>query len=259
MAAFHNYETQLFEDKEDKMSLHIRPFNNILGSSNTSLPRPSNVILSHQNMSPNYRGNRTALQNYSANIPEELSTSVWITNLPPTCDYHQLFSMIRDTGRVFAAVINQPTGQHTTTAAKVIYFELEGRQRLQERARAGQFIVDNYVPTVVANRIRTAAQVPGDRSRVLVITGPQEIVNQNFLLAHFCQICTFDLEYIKTTPLQDGLRTMEWAFSSYRCQTERIYPALIRFREEYELAHLLHKLQPPFFEVKWGRDPCDRY
>lgn len=67
----------------------------------SSLPPPiGNTSLLEQSFSPNYRGNPMSPRNRSADIPIELNTSVWITNLPPHCTYSDLLSTIRDTGKI---------------------------------------------------------------------------------------------------------------------------------------------------------------
>lgn len=58
--------------------------------------------------SPNYRGNPTLSANHSANVPNEMNTSLWLTNLPPDCTYSMLLDSIRDCGKIYASVINPP-------------------------------------------------------------------------------------------------------------------------------------------------------
>lgn len=76
--------------------------NTVIRSGYVSSPPPAtgNTSVLEQNISPNYRGNHMAAMNLSADIPTDLNTSVWITNLPPHCTYNDLLSMIRDTGKV---------------------------------------------------------------------------------------------------------------------------------------------------------------
>ncbi|KAI1186559.1 hypothetical protein F5B17DRAFT_454277 [Nemania serpens] len=217
----------------------------------------ANVL--EKSISQNYRGNLLSLRNQSADIPADLNTSVWITNLPPHCTYYDLLSVIRDTGKVYATVLNPASGEHTTSAAKIVFFDVEGRKRLQRRACAGAFAVGAYLPAVVPNRVRTAAQQQqhqknpaGPQSRVLLITGPTAIVNEAFLCPLFQCFCAFDIEYVRDYPHGDGIdgtTTMEWAFGSFRCQAERVYAAMLRFAETVAAGCVW---------VEYGRDPCDR-
>ncbi|KAI0965472.1 hypothetical protein F4678DRAFT_333362 [Xylaria arbuscula] len=198
-----------------------------------------------QGTSVQYQGNHQ-----SALIPPENNTSVWITNLPPTCTYANLLGQLRDIGKICATVINPPQQNHTTSAAKIVFFDVEGKNRLLASASEGSFIVDNLLPCVVPNRILTEARPVGPQSRVLIITGPRDVVNLHYLCQLFERFCAFDLEYVRTVQHVDGTATMDWAFGSYRCQAERVYGEMMRL-----------KCVSPMFavvEVRWGRDPCDR-
>ncbi|KAI0165219.1 hypothetical protein GGR52DRAFT_585221 [Hypoxylon sp. FL1284] len=58
--------------------------------------------------SPFYRGNPFLEANQSADVAEAFNTSLWLTNLPPTCTHRELLGAIRRCGKVFATVINPP-------------------------------------------------------------------------------------------------------------------------------------------------------
>ncbi|KAI1303508.1 hypothetical protein F5Y03DRAFT_187288 [Xylaria venustula] len=226
------------------------PINFLYGhlvSQQTPFPRlPSaHPIVPLQATSPQYQGNHQ-----SAFIPPENNTSVWITNLPPTCNYTVLLGQLRDIGKVCATVINPPQQNHTTSAAKIVFFDVEGKNRLLASAFNGSFMVDNRLPCVVPNRILTEARPVGPQSRVLIITGPTTVVNLPFLCQLFQQFCMFDLEYVKELQHGDGTATMDWAFGSYRCQAERVYREILRLK--------CVSLVFTDVEVCWGRDPCDR-
>ncbi|KAI0455930.1 hypothetical protein F5B21DRAFT_502952 [Xylaria acuta] len=228
------------------------------GSQHAPTPNraPGGIVDPVQLVSRNYQGNRFAQRNQSANIPPEHSTSVWITNLPPNCNYAELLGMVRDAGKVYATVINPPQGNFMTSAAKIVFFDVEGRRRFEARANTGQFAVGAYVPRVRPNRILTAAQPLELGSRVLHITGPASVVNQSVLCDYFRRWCAFDLEYIQHLPLEDGNVTMVWAFGSYRCQAERVFAAIGEIKEL--------NITPAGSDVWdsvvvcYGRDPCDR-
>ncbi|KAI0858686.1 hypothetical protein F4860DRAFT_526892 [Xylaria cubensis] len=228
-----------------------------LGPQNASISRaPNTFIFQAQPISRNYRGNHLSIRNQSAKIPPEQSTSVWITNLPPNCNYADLLGMVQDAGKVYAAVISPPDDKYITSAAKIVFFDVEGRHRFEARANAGQFAVGAYVPRVRPNRILTEAQPVGPESRVLHITGPDNIVNQHVLLDYFRRWCAFDIEYVQRWPLEDRNVTMVWAFASYRCQAERVFAAIRDIK-----AYNLHSPGRGFWDsvvVRFGRDPCDR-
>ncbi|KAI3325954.1 hypothetical protein HD806DRAFT_532607 [Xylariaceae sp. AK1471] len=224
---------------------------------------PGSSIGPGQGISDKYQGNRWAARNQSADIPAEQSTSVWITNLPPDVDYALLLSCIRNVGKIYATVINPPQITHTTSAAKIVFFSVEAKERLLALSRSGQFIVGNFIPLVRLNRIKTAAQPEnsagiGPVSRVLLITGPTSVVSEAFLCDFFRRYCAFDLEYVRHVPLGNGRATMEWAFGSYRCQAERVF-AVIR-RCMVEAARGIPGAQHVWasVDVQFGRDPCVR-
>ncbi|TRX97164.1 hypothetical protein FHL15_001958 [Xylaria flabelliformis] len=222
---------------------------------NASISRAPNPFTFHaQPISRNYRGNHLSVRNQSANIPPEQSTSVWITNLPPNCNYAELLGMVQDAGKVYAAVISPPDDKFITSAAKIVFFDLEGRQRFEARANAGQFAVGAYVPRVRPNRILTEAQPVGPESRVLHITGPDSIVNQHVLLDYFRRWCAFDIEYVQRWQLEDRNASMVWAFASYRCQAERVYAAIRDIK-----AYNLHSPGRGFWDsvVRCGREPYE--
>ncbi|KAI0474452.1 hypothetical protein F4859DRAFT_514984 [Xylaria cf. heliscus] len=226
------------------------------GSQHPPTPRAAlaPIAVPPQIISHNYQGNRFALRNQSANIAPELSTSVWITNLPPNCNYAQLLGMMRHTGKIYATVINPPQGHFMTSAAKIVFFDIGGRQRFEARANTGQFVVGSYVPRVRPNRILTAAQPSGVESRVLHITGPERIVNEKVLCDYFRRWCAFDLEYVKSFPTGGGRVTMAWAFGSYRCQAERVFTTI---RDNKLVNMRLGRTDIwDSVDVMYGIDPC---
>ncbi|KAI1357704.1 hypothetical protein F5Y08DRAFT_143209 [Xylaria arbuscula] len=220
-----------------------------------------------QTPSPQYQNPYITAHDAGADIPLEQSTSVWITNLPPTCSYTELLSSVRSaghTGKIYATVINPPQDAHTTSAAKIVFFDVAAKTRLLAYASTGQFTVGSFQPHVVANRIRTAQRVPGPESRVLIISGPVEVVNVRSMLGFFQSYCAFDLEYARPwTAACPGRATIEWAFGSYRCQAERVYKAII---ENARAAYVGgggdddETMTNDFadVEVRWGSDPCDQ-
>jgi hypothetical protein len=196
--------------------------------------------------------------------------------LPPDLDYALLLSSIRNVGKIYATVINPPRITHTTSAAKVVFFTVDARERLMALSSAGEFVVGNFIPLVRLNRIKTAAQptthtdgdgdsqgntMVGPVSRVLLISGPATIVNAASLCDFFRRHCAFDLEYVRhrASPGEAiGRAALEWAFGSYRCQAERVFAAIRRRREDAARGVLGAQDVWASVDVKFGRDPCDR-
>ncbi|KAI0547505.1 hypothetical protein F4679DRAFT_586376 [Xylaria curta] len=216
----------------------------------------SNIPLSQTPLSKNYLGNPCLIANQSANIPDELNTSVWITNLPPSITHKILLSNVRNCGKVWAAVINEAGLHHFASAAKIIFFDVAGAQNLLRQAREGTFVVNSYVPHVLHNRIKTEAKPPGPNSRVLHIEGPSCIINQLYLktLFSYARIAWQDEEVIVLS--NNGILTrLEWRFGSYRCQAESVRYLLDRVKR----CTLLSPDQATMWQgvtIYFGVDPC---
>ncbi|KAI0381404.1 hypothetical protein F5Y04DRAFT_288982 [Hypomontagnella monticulosa] len=222
-------------------------------------PRPNG-------MSNNYAGNVYLPSNQSANIPERHSTSLWLTNLPPDCTHWRLLGAIRNCGKIYAAVINPPElpsprhpfhRPHTTSAAKLVFFDREGVDRLWAKSQAGQFSVDGYVPLLRMNRIRSKPQDPTKRCRVLHISGPSEIVNETSLNSFFLGKFTYELEAVTTLSVCCGITRQEWRFGSFRCQAESALLAITREKHNPWLTNKDHAAWNQV-HVHYGVDPCDR-
>lgn len=213
-------------------------------------------------MSRNYRGNPYLKANQSADIPDEENTSLWITNLPPVCPERLLLGNVKGCGKIYATVINAPDWEngHSTSAAKLVFMYVSGAQALLAQAQNGLFLVDSYVPKVVHNRIKTAAQNPGPESRVLHIEGPKEIVNVRYLNKWFSDRFTFEIDQILVINESEGdggFRRLEWRFGSYRCQAS----SAMTFIEKERRRHFYGMVgaEKSLWEdvnVYYGVDPC---
>ncbi|KAI1476087.1 hypothetical protein K445DRAFT_14982 [Daldinia sp. EC12] len=217
-------------------------------------------------ISQNYGGNIFLSSNQSADIPEEESTSIWMTNLPPNCTHQMLLSSIRNCGKVFATVINPPdesTGRyrqrnpHTTSASKLVFFDRSGVDNLLAKSQAGMFSVDGYVPRIRMNRIRSAAREPGPHCRVLHIEGPSRIVNERFLHAFFQSKFNYELEAVLTLSSNTWYTRQEWRFGSFRCQAESARQSIAREKSRTNLPEAEMRDWKEV-QVYFGVDPCAR-
>jgi hypothetical protein len=204
-------------------------------------------------VSPNYQGDYRVARNRPANIPPEENTSVWIIGLPPDVSTHELLGAIRDTGRVWASVIQPPQQPLGTAAAKITFFEpLAARTFLGRANRLGQpgFVVRGFVTRVRADRNAVAeAPEPADHTRVVSITGPREVVTEANLLAYFSRYFIFQIDQVVPLVLGNSINVLEFHFGSYRCQAQWAWRNI---RED------------PYFQqrgvtVRFERDPCDWY
>jgi len=142
-------------------------------------PSAGGIVQKHC-FSENYRGERSA-RNCSASIPDTDNCSLWLTNLPTTITHHDLLSGIHNVGRVYATVINPPDSGHATSAAKLVFFTREAAQALYLQSQVHGLFVGPMRARVGWNRIKTSAQEPGKRSRVLIISGHSSFVNEHSL------------------------------------------------------------------------------
>ncbi|KAJ8130355.1 hypothetical protein O1611_g3280 [Lasiodiplodia mahajangana] len=231
---------------------------------NHSLPPPPAAPTSHRQMpsggsrvSRNYQGDPDLPANQSADIPDELNTAVWITNLPPNVNHKMLLNAVRNCGKIFAAVINGPEPGHITAASKLVFFDVEGAKNLLRQACEGRFIVGRYIPRVRYNRIRSAAKDPCPNSRVLHIKGPSSIVNYLYLRSLFSgEHITWQDEEVSTDIQTETHTCLEWRFGSYRCQAEAAR-AIIERRKKKVVDVTLEEFRLwQSVTVAWGVDPC---
>jgi hypothetical protein len=203
--------------------------------------------------SPNYMGNIHIDKNKSANIPEDENCSLWLTGLPPAITYTQLLSAIRGIGRVYQTHINLPEPEkgHYTAACKVVFFDRPSAQRFWDRYGPGGFCVRGFpeVGRVAWNRVRSAAiEGPNAKklSRVLLISGPPQLVNTYFLTQYFQSKLEFNVDVIINHQSDDEHRALvEYRFASFRCQAESAKMAISR-------EMWAHNVQ-----VWFWNDPCD--
>ncbi|KAF3059309.1 hypothetical protein GL218_04855 [Daldinia childiae] len=215
-------------------------------------------------ISENYGGNIFLPSNQSANVPENESTSLWLTNLPPKCTHQMLLGAIRNCGKIFAAVINPPSestnrfrqrAPHTTSASKLVFFDRSGVDNLLAKSEAGEFSVEGYVPKIKMNRIRSAPRDPSPHCRVLHIEGPNCIVNERFLHAFFRSKFNYELEAVLTLSINSLYTRQEWRFGSFRCQAESARQSIAREKTRTDLSELDTQNWREVY-VYFGVDPC---
>ena len=202
-------------------------------------------------VSPNYRGDPDLATNRPANIPDTENCSLWLEGLPPNVTTWELLAAIRDVGRVWQSHIVRPTGGHANAAAKVTFFTASAARTLIEGV-GGQgpqrLAVGGTIATVVYNRQRVAEQtLPDNHTRVLLISGPPNIVNTDVLTAFFGSLFVYQLDEIIHVVPGRAISVLEWRFGSYRCQAQAAWEAIRR--------------NPVFAArgvvVNFDRDPCD--
>ncbi|KAK3488041.1 uncharacterized protein B0T23DRAFT_364498 [Neurospora hispaniola] len=161
--------------------------------------------------SENYMGDATNERNRSANIPDNLNCSLYITGLPIDITVRQIFDDIRNIGKVYSLHISPRGDSHSRAAAAIVFFTRAAAERFYNRfstrdnpavrwggtvARPGR-ILGRLPVNVVWNQVKAAPCTDREHvTRVIQVEGPSDIVNEEFLLSYFRTKCRFDLEKI---------------------------------------------------------------
>ncbi|KAF6841930.1 hypothetical protein CPLU01_00023 [Colletotrichum plurivorum] len=187
----------------------------------------SRILRRLRDFPPNYEGDTINTRNKSADIPDNLNTSVWITGLPPTCTCKTLLVAMAQVGRlgkIWSTVINPPNPKEGKfyAAAKVVFFTREGAERLIHSVEAGRLVVAGRRPLAIFNRIKSAPQKESLKSRVVIFEGPVALVNECKLKEWFLTKFTYQTESVQLFAHNSTRNTnvLEWSFGSYRGQAE---------------------------------------
>ncbi|GFP54329.1 hypothetical protein ACSS6W_002042 [Trichoderma asperelloides] len=197
--------------------------------------------------STRYHGMHTETNASAEHLAPEENCALWLTNLPPGVTIHQLLKGIRNVGRVWCSYINYPDYvTHQTAAAKVVFFTPEAAQQLLSVSWTRGLFVQGYRVKVSHNRIKYGSHaIAGKMSRVLIITGHAEFVNEATLTKFFKDRFIFQLDEVTELIKAGGRAVMEFKFGSYRCQSQMGKMSL-------------EKDRPLGLEkVEFGDDPCE--
>ncbi|KAI0404665.1 hypothetical protein F4802DRAFT_615329 [Xylaria palmicola] len=239
-------------------------------------PRPSRVALSISTaqshapaqISPNYRGDLSNPRNQIANIPESENCSTWWVGLPANCTYGMLFDSMRNVGAVSHAFICPPGKVHTTSAAKVEFFERASVDRLLDQQQQGHLRVGGREPYIKLNRIKVAphsnesCDEQGNKeqsSRVLQVTGDERIVNREHLKAVLDDPnnrLSYGLESAEAFALPDGLGCVEFRFASYVVQALRVRHLFMSQERRGDISEEERSLWEGI-TISFGPDPCE--
>ncbi|KAK7402998.1 hypothetical protein QQX98_011239 [Neonectria punicea] len=199
------------------------------------------------NFSSNYRGEHSVRNASDADLKPEENCSLWLTNLPPDVTYHELLTPIRSIGRIRASFINAPDYlQHNTAAGKVVFFSPGPAQNFLTWSLINGLTIRGHQIRVTHNRIKAKEEaIVADESRVLIITGHADFVNEKSLRDFFTARFIFQTDEVTTLIKAGDRAVVEYKFGSYRCQAQMGKMALEKDRPE-ELE-----------KVEFGKDPCE--
>ncbi|KAG6038244.1 hypothetical protein E4U41_004390 [Claviceps citrina] len=198
--------------------------------------------------SPRYHGMHTENNASMEHLPPEQNCALWLTNLPPDIRERELLSCIRNMGRIYATYINYPDGHaHATSAAKLVFFRPEAAQKLLAHCTLVKpMVIRGHHVKIALNRIKYAKNsMENGESRVLIITGHKNFVNETSLMAYFEARFQFQIDEVATLITHKERAVVEFKFGSYRCQAQMGMKALLLDR-------------PAGLEmVEYGADPCE--
>ncbi|KAK2608488.1 hypothetical protein QQS21_002950 [Conoideocrella luteorostrata] len=217
------------------------------GKDFTPLSLGSKQVASY-NFSPRYHGMHTESNASVEYLDANQNCALWLTNLPPNIRERELLGAIRKIGRVFATYINYPDGhKHSTSAAKIVFFTPEAAQKLLSQSTLIQpMVIRGFRVKVAHNRIKYGKNsMDNGESRVLIITGYEEFVNEQSLTQYFAARFQFQIDQVQTLIKHKKRAVVEYKFGSYRCQSQMGMKALLVDRPE--------GLQM----VEYGADPCE--
>ncbi|KAK1245570.1 hypothetical protein MKX08_005199 [Trichoderma sp. CBMAI-0020] len=197
--------------------------------------------------SSRYHGMHTETNASAEHLAPEQNCALWLTNLPAGTSTHQLLKAIRNVGRVWCTYVNYPDFHaHSTAAAKVVFFTPEAAQQLLSISWTRGLFVEGQRVKVSHNRIKYGSHpVAGRMSRVLIITGHADFVNEASLTKFFKDRFIFQLDEVTELIRAGGRAVMEFKFGSYRCQSQMGKMSL-----EKDRPRGLEK-------VEFGDDPCE--
>ncbi|KAI1404901.1 hypothetical protein F4819DRAFT_445891 [Hypoxylon fuscum] len=199
-----------------------------------------------------YRGCGFSKRNRRANIAPKQNCRLWITGLPPDCDYHLLLSAIRNVGPVCASHINppvlhnDPSQRHLdiyTSAASLTFFDKDHANIFLQRHRISPFTISGYRTKIIRHRIWTRSEPIKDRSRILYVFGDPEVANperlDSLITEWGIRVDYDDIAYIPG-PECSYVRIF---FGSFWAQALSVYRKLKGFN-------------PEKMTVLYGQDPC---
>ncbi|KAF3765751.1 hypothetical protein M406DRAFT_68169 [Cryphonectria parasitica EP155] len=218
-----------------------------------------------EKMSPSYHPGPPNYTLQPKKNPLDQTTALSIINIPPSTTVRDLIRSIMSvgpTGRIlFARLYETPSSSSPTPAktAKVAFATRAEAQRLFVIAHQGLFQVQGAtVRAFWSSELWTSLECAGPISRVLIIQGPREVVNQNRLRQYFqnrlrrCDTEHFVFTELNNEPEREGGGGNGGASGHVQ--------AIWRFGSWFDQAEMavecLKRDFPLLVTVRYGYDPC---
>ncbi|KAI1419027.1 hypothetical protein F5Y12DRAFT_721240 [Xylaria sp. FL1777] len=215
---------------------------------------------SQHGISPNYRGDPTVISNQSADIPNSMNTSLWVTRIPHECTCYDLMETLRGRGKILQSGITRDSSLYRDAAARITFFRHEDAENVKRAFNNGSLRMHlpqagkggkGFKLRACWNRVRVPEwkleKRPGNAclpSRVVRVYGSEENVAPGAMQKYFSSVFCFELD--RMIPLGtdvDGRVGYEYRFASWQNQADFAFMAVARDK--------------PMIKIEWGEDPCE--
>ncbi|KAI1272902.1 hypothetical protein F5Y07DRAFT_378262 [Xylaria sp. FL0933] len=189
-----------------------------------------------------------------AMVDDPQNTCVRITGLPEDRTLRELFYGLAGCGKIYSANLSKIIPFHGHRAASVNFWNLRGVRKLMEMCKQGLFTVNGLKPAVGMNRMTGRSQEQSDKTRVVVIGGPDSLIDHNYM-----QLLVFDFSYrledvLELEYISSNWRSLEYRFSSVN-EAEQAMKAICAFKERDDISFA--EIQDwRATRVRYGEDPC---
>jgi hypothetical protein len=199
---------------------------------------PQNIKDSQQS------GNLSSRKDGEKRLPDEENCALFLTNIHPSATVKDVLSVVR-TGAVFILHINQPDDIHPTAAAKLVFMTPSAAARFYQQVKEGVTILGVRIKAVY-NKYPYREYKCRERSRVILVQGPEEVMTFDIWNKYFMECFKFELEFWDEEEPQNKKKILKFAFARLDGQAESAYHAI---KKEPKLQGVV--------DVRYGRDPCD--
>lgn len=161
-----------------------------------------------------YKGDTSSksyINHQGQKLADDENCSTWCINIPVQVSEREILGKIK-CGAVFCVYINKESATHRTKAAKVVFMTPQGARYFVQQSNLGQFFLGGRRIGVIYNREGHKEYKHQSHSRVLAISGPDQLMTLEFWSGYFEEICVHTLEFHQVVCAQGGRTTMEFGF-----------------------------------------------
>lgn len=175
--------------------------------------------------------------------PEE-NCSVFVQDIPAGATYADFLSTVRG-GKVYICRMDPPNDEFPTQAAKLVFFNRAAATTYLRQTTHGGIYVLGKLVRASWNRVRYGPHPHPEQSRVIIISGPEDLMSFDYFEQFFSERFEYDLQARFEIPYNlPKKKAHVWQFACLRAQAESARLAI-----EREFGGI--------FKVQWAHDPCD--